>query len=87
MLGEDCPVRSFYIVMEDLILPGEVNCEFEELSIWPLIELLVQLMAYKANTSKVLVQEHKIAENIETNLTQGPESRERDWKFAVIPLI
>lgn len=58
MLGEDCPVGSFHILLEDVILPGEVNFEFEELSIWPLIELLVQLMAYKASTSKVIVQEH-----------------------------
>lgn len=58
MLGEDHPVGFCYIVLEGLSLHGEVNCEFGELSIWPLIELLVQLMACKTSTSKVIVQEH-----------------------------
>lgn len=78
MLGEDCSVGSLHIFPEDTILPGEVSCEFGELSIWSLIELLVQLMACKASTSKVVVQEHKIAEYIEPDLTQGPESAEKD---------
>lgn len=34
-----------------------------------------------------MAQEHNIAEYIEWDLTQGPESGERDWKYAVIPLI
>lgn len=60
-----CPVGSFCIFLEDQILPGEVNSEFGELAIWPLIELLVQLVACKTSTSKVMAQEHNIAEYIE----------------------